>query len=66
MPQPWSENNAYILAEVGGSVVAVGDGYQHLCLRLCAELGSGLIDQSQKVTAAAMHMAEKNVWAQRS
>lgn len=30
------------------------------------ELGSGLIDQSQKMTAAAMQMAEKNVWAHRS
>ncbi|MEF2559435.1 DNA-binding protein [Aurantimonas sp. C2-5-R2] len=30
------------------------------------ELGSGLIDQSQKMTAAAMQMAEKKVWAQRS
>jgi len=29
-------------------------------------LGSGLIDQSQKMTAAAMQMAEKNVWAHRS
>lgn len=28
--------------------------------------GSGLIDQSQKMTAAAMQMAEKKVWAQRS
>lgn len=29
-------------------------------------LGSGLIDQSQKMTVAAMHMAEKKVWAHRS
>ena len=29
-------------------------------------LGSGLIDQSQKITAAAMQMAEKKVWAHRS
>ena len=29
-------------------------------------LGSGLIDQSQKITAAAMQIAEKKVWAQRS
>jgi hypothetical protein len=29
-------------------------------------LGSGLIDQSQKMTAAAMQMAEKKVWAHRS
>lgn len=26
-------------------------------------LGSGLIDQSQKMTVAAMQMAEKKVWA---
>ena len=26
-----------------------------------SQLGSGLIDQSQKMTAAAMQMAEKNV-----
>ena len=29
-------------------------------------LGSGLIDQSQKMTAAAMQIADKKVWAQRS
>ncbi len=29
-------------------------------------LGSGLTNQSQKMTVAAMHMAEKKVWAQRS
>jgi hypothetical protein len=29
-------------------------------------LGSGLIDQSQNMTVAAMQMAEKKVWAQRS
>lgn len=29
-------------------------------------LGSGLIDQSQRMTAAVMHMTEKNVWAHRS
>ena len=29
-------------------------------------LGSGLIDHSQKITAAAMAMADMNVWAQRS
>ena len=29
-------------------------------------LGSGLIDYSQKMTVAAMAMAEKKVWAQRS
>jgi hypothetical protein len=29
-------------------------------------LGSGLIDQIQKMTAAAMQIAEKKVWAHRS
>ena len=29
-------------------------------------LGSGLIDQSQKMTIAAMQMADMKVWAQRS
>lgn len=29
-------------------------------------LGSGLINHSQKMTAAAMQIAEKKVWAQRS
>jgi hypothetical protein len=29
-------------------------------------LGSGLIDQSQKMTAAAMQMADMKVWAHRS
>jgi hypothetical protein len=31
-----------------------------------SQLGSGLVDQSQKMTVAAMQMAEKKVWAQRS
>ena len=30
------------------------------------KLGSGLIDQSQKMTVAAMHMADMKVWAHRS
>ena len=30
------------------------------------DLGSGLIDQSQKMTVAAMHMADMKVWAHRS
>jgi DNA invertase Pin-like site-specific DNA recombinase len=30
------------------------------------DLGSGLINHSQKMTAAAMQIAEKKVWAQRS
>ncbi|MCG5487527.1 MAG: FAD-dependent monooxygenase [Sinorhizobium meliloti] len=30
------------------------------------KLGSGLVDESQKMTVAAMQMAEKKVWAQRS
>ncbi len=30
------------------------------------DLGSGLIDQIQKITVAAMQMAEKKVWAHRS
>ena len=29
-------------------------------------LGSGLIDQSQQMTAAAMQMADMKVWAHRS
>ncbi len=35
-------------------------------LRIFAELGSGFIDQSQKMTAAAMQIAEKKVLAHRS
>lgn len=31
-----------------------------------AQLGSGLIDQSQKMTVAAMAMADMKVWAHRS
>ena len=31
-----------------------------------ADLGSGLIDQSQKMTVAAMTMADMKVWAHRS
>ena len=41
----------------------------HLHMRIeirMALLGSGLIDHSQKMTVAAMQMAEKNVWAHRS
>ena len=30
------------------------------------DLGSGLIDQSQNITVAAMQMADMNVWAHRS
>jgi hypothetical protein len=30
------------------------------------DLGSGLIDHSQKMTVAAMQIADKNVWAHRS
>jgi hypothetical protein len=37
-------------------------GVQHQQL----DLGSGLIDQSQKMTVAARQIAEKNVWAHRS
>ncbi|WP_284948063.1 PAS-domain containing protein [Acidisoma cladoniae] len=33
---------------------------------ICIDLGSGLIDQSQKMTAAAMQIADMKVWAQRS
>jgi hypothetical protein len=35
-------------------------------LTFTGDLGSGLIDQSQNMTVAAMQMAEKKVWAQRS
>ena len=36
------------------------------CQKHGLELGSGLIDQSQKMTAAAMQMADMKVWAHRS
>lgn len=45
------------------------NGLSEICLLLRGyglNLGSGLIDQSQKMTAAAMQMAEKKVWAHRS
>jgi hypothetical protein len=35
-------------------------------MRTTDDLGSGLIDQSQKITAAAMQMADMKVWAHRS
>jgi hypothetical protein len=35
-------------------------------LRSAKTLGSGLIDHNQKITAAAMQMADMKVWAQRS
>lgn len=37
-----------------------------LSLRVGLFLGSGLIDQSQKMTIAAMQMADMKVWAHRS
>ena len=50
---------------IGGEIVPMSSkGIQHETLK--NRLGSGLIDQSQKMTAAAMQMAEKNVWAHRS
>jgi hypothetical protein len=51
----------------GWSVRRVGlapTGKRRLSRR--ALLGSGLIDQSQKMTVAAVQIAEKKVWAQRS
>jgi hypothetical protein len=30
------------------------------------DIGSGLIDQIQKMTTAALQMADRNAWAQRS
>ena len=50
---------------IGGEIVPMSSkGIQHETLK--NRLGSGLIDQSQKMTAAAMQMAEKKVWAHRS
>ena len=49
------------------AMIDTGSGYPGKGIgkgRTC--LGSGLIDQSQKMTAAAIQMAEKNVWAHRS
>ena len=37
-----------------------------LGFRRAPRLGSGLTNQSQKMTVAAMQMAEKKVWAHRS
>ncbi len=39
---------------------------EELGLLLRSALGSGLIDQSQKMTVAARAMADMKVWAQRS
>ena len=36
------------------------------CREAADDLGSGLIDQIQKMTMAAMAIADMNVWAQRS
>lgn len=41
-------------------------GYDYLVACPGLKLGSGLIDQIQKMTATAMQMAEKKVWAHRS
>ena len=35
-------------------------------LKVRCDLGSGLIDHSQKMTTAAMQMADMKVWAHRS
>ena len=61
-----AEERAYV-----GRAGSVGDeiGSSLIAARMVENiirLGSGLIDQSQKMTAAAMQMAEKKVWAHRS
>ena len=41
-------------------------GDEKSCREAADDLGSGLIDQIQKMTMAAMAIADMNVWAQRS
>jgi NAD(P)-dependent dehydrogenase (short-subunit alcohol dehydrogenase family) len=45
----------------GGAYAASKVGLQYLVRVLAVELGSGLTNQSQKITVAAMQMAEKKV-----
>ena len=61
VPEPYFTRN--LTFEVPEWVMADGSVRQGLDEQ--AMLGSGLIDQSQKMTAAAMQMAEKKVWAHR-
>ncbi len=46
----------FVLCAIGGTVKENSE----------PQLGSGLIDHSQKMTVAAMAMADIKVWAQRS
>jgi hypothetical protein len=69
-----SESEAFALQAVFNKAAAGGDLDDITSVQIGGvasrvepkNLGSGLIDQSQKMTAAAMHMAEKYVWAHRS
>jgi ABC-type dipeptide/oligopeptide/nickel transport system ATPase subunit len=55
------------ITKVFGEGVAAFRALKGIDLKIYAgDLGSGLIDQSQKMTVAAMHMADMKVWAQRS
>jgi hypothetical protein len=55
-------------AELGAwkAVLYVLPAFLLIVLFFYFPLGSGLIDQSQKMTVAAMQMADMKVWAQRS
>ena len=47
------------LAAMGTTITHVGEAGAGQTVKLCNQLGSGLIDHSQKMTAAAMQIAEK-------
>jgi hypothetical protein len=42
------------------------EGVKDVLVTIVANLGSGLIDYSQKMTSAAIQIADMNVWAHRS
>jgi len=47
-------------------LLALAERAEGLAMEWRITLGSGLIDQSRKITVAATHLAEKNVGAARS
>ena len=53
-------------ALIGGRVLVRTASPPRLHQLVHHDLGSGLVDHSQKMTVAAMQMADMNVWAQRS
>jgi hypothetical protein len=62
----FSQGEAAVAEPIGFSDVRYKDDDMRLPELLRRSLGSGLIDHSQKMTVAAMQMADMKVWADRS